>query len=116
MGANAFSPNELETLLEDAVLLGDGPAAAELFEPGGVLIPGPRSPQARGRAAIAAYVHAASGRPGYLAGSPLTAHSRDIALLAGPAAINVARRRTDGSWLFVISLHGWTAGNRTVES
>ena len=41
MDTGAFSPEELETLLEDAVMLGDGPAAARLFERGGVIVPPP---------------------------------------------------------------------------
>ena len=32
------TPEELETLLEDAVLLGDADAVAGLFQPGGMLV------------------------------------------------------------------------------
>lgn len=106
MGSGAFSPEELETLLEDAVVLGDGRAAARLFERDGVLIGGGAAAEARGRAAIAAVAGAlwASG-PGYLADPRCVARSRDIALVLGPAAVNVVRRGRDGSWRFVISLH-----------
>ena len=38
----ASSPEELETLLEDAVLLGDEMAVAALFDKGVMLITGPR--------------------------------------------------------------------------
>jgi uncharacterized protein (TIGR02246 family) len=109
MSANVFSPDELETLLEDAILLGDGRAAAQLFEPGGLLVAGPGSGEARGRGAIAAHVRAASGQPGYVADPCLVARSRDIALLAGPTAVNVARCRPRGGWRLVISLHRWPA-------
>ena len=37
MSVGARTPEELETLLEDALLLRDGPALAELFESGAVL-------------------------------------------------------------------------------
>jgi hypothetical protein len=33
------------------------------------------------------------------------AHSADLALVVGPPAMNVARRRRNGTWRFVISLH-----------
>jgi phage tail tape-measure protein len=54
MDTGAFSPEELETLLEDAVVLGDGMAVAQLFERDGVIVPRAGSAEARGRAAITA--------------------------------------------------------------
>jgi hypothetical protein len=61
------TPEELETLLEDAVLLGDADAVARLFQPGGLLVIA-GAPQLSGRgqireAAAALGLH----RPGYLA-------------------------------------------------
>ena len=49
MDREAFSPEELETLLEDAVVLGDGPAVARLSERDGVIVPGLGSAEVRGR-------------------------------------------------------------------
>jgi ketosteroid isomerase-like protein len=108
MDTGAFSPEELETLLEDAVLLGDGPAVAQLFERGGVIMPRAGSAEARGRAAIAGLARNLwSNGPGYLADPRQVAHSGDLALVVGSAAVNVARRQRNGSWRFVISL--WVA-------
>jgi hypothetical protein len=110
MDAGAFSPEELETLLEDAVVLGDGAAAARLFERGGVIVPGAGSVEARGRPAIAALTRDLwTNGPGYLANPRQVARSGDLALVVGPTTVNVARRRRNGSWRFVISLHGWDA-------
>ncbi len=46
MGQRARTPEELETLLEDAFVIRDREAVAELFEHGAVLGDGPR--EARG--------------------------------------------------------------------
>jgi uncharacterized protein (TIGR02246 family) len=109
METGAFSPEELETLLEDAVVLGDGTAVARLFERDGVIVPGAGSAEARGRAAIAALARDLwSNGPGYIADPRHVARSADLALVVGPAAVNVARRRRNGLW-FVISLHRWDA-------
>lgn len=105
MGSGATSPEELETLLEDAAVLCDGRAAARLFEPDGVLRAG-IAEEARGRAAIAQLADAlwATG-PGYLADPRCVARCRDLALVLGPAAANVLRRRRDGSWRYAISVY-----------
>jgi hypothetical protein len=105
MDVHAGSPEELETLLEDAVLLRDGAAAAQLFEPDGVIVPWPGSAQVRGRAAIAELAAGlSSDGPGYLADPRHVTLGADLALIVSPSALNVARRRRNGSWRFVISL------------
>jgi hypothetical protein len=53
MEAGAWTPEELETLLEDAFVLRDHQALAQLFEPGAVLVAGGGLPEARGRQDIA---------------------------------------------------------------
>ena len=54
MGAGARTPEELETLLEDAFVVHDPQALAQLFQPGATLVGG-RLPEARGRLRNAAY-------------------------------------------------------------
>ena len=96
------TPEELETLLEDAVLLGDAGAVAGLFQPGGMLVIG-GAPQLRGRgqireAAAALCLH----RPGYLAEPRRVLQVRDVALLIGRDVVNLARRGDDGTWRYEI--------------
>ena len=51
MGAGARTPEELETLLEDAFVVHDLQALAQLFQPGAMLVTD-RLPEARGRRQI----------------------------------------------------------------
>lgn len=96
------TPEELETLLEDAVLLGDADAVAGLFQPGGLLVIA-GSPQLRGRgqireAAAALCLH----RPGYLAAPRRVLQVQDVALLLGRDVVNLARKGDDGTWRYDI--------------
>lgn len=93
------TPEELETLLEDALLLGDGPAVADLFADGGVLVidDGFRPVQ------VDAQLLLNSG-DGYLAAPRRVVQTPDTALLIGDGVINVARRSGDGSWRYRIAV------------
>lgn len=98
------TPEELETLLEDAILLGDADAVAGLFQPGGMLVIA-GAPQLRGRMQIheapaALCLH----RPGYLAAPRRVLQVRDVALLIGRDVVNLARRGDDGTWRYEICL------------
>jgi hypothetical protein len=103
--AGGETPEELETLLEDAFLLCDADAVARLFEDGSLLVTDEESQQVRGREAIlrAASLLCRHGC-GYLADPRRVFQTRDIALLIGEGVINVARRGPDGSWRFAISM------------
>jgi hypothetical protein len=105
MDAGGETPEELETLLEDAFLLCDAGAVARLFEDGGVLVIGEGTRQVRGREAIqrAASLPCHHGRD-YVADPRRIFQTRDTALLIGEGAINVARRGHDGSWRFAVSV------------
>jgi hypothetical protein len=99
------TPEELETLMEDAFVLGDGEALAKLFEAGGVLVSGRGRCEARGHRAIAKATGLLAERAaGYVAQPRRIYQNRDIALLIGEGVINVARRERDRSWRFIISL------------
>jgi hypothetical protein len=104
-GGGGETPEELETLLEDAFLLRDANAVARLFEDGSLLVSGEGSQPARDHEAIlrAASLLCNNGC-GYLADPRRAFQTRDIALLIGHAVINVARRGQDGSWRFAISV------------
>jgi hypothetical protein len=99
------TPEELETLLEDALLMHDAEALAQLFEDASVLVAGGQPQQVRGSGEI---VGAAwllwQQQHGYLASPRRVFQSRDTALLVGDGVINVARRGPDGSWRYAISV------------
>ena len=99
------TPEELETLLEDALLMRDAEALAQLFEDASVLVAGHGPQQIRGSGDIvqAAWLLWPHQR-GYLASPRRVFQARDIALLVGDGVINVARRGPDGSWRYAISV------------
>jgi hypothetical protein len=97
------SPEELESLLEDAVVLHDASALADLFEAGGVLVAG--VPIARGApqvARLARRVWAEGG--GYLADPRRVLRVHDLALVPGRGSITVARRGVDGLWRYAFAV------------
>lgn len=98
------TPEELETLFEDALLLRDGEAAAQLFEARGVLVVGGGLQEARGREQIARIAADVSqSRCAYLADPRQVLQVRDTALVLGASAVNVVRRSKGGYWRYVIS-------------
>ena len=104
MRPGARTPEELETLFEDACVVRDREALADLFEDSAVLATG-TSEEARGGDAIAGF--AASlwhGDLSYVAAPRRVLQARDTALVLGRGGINVVRRGTDRRWLYVISL------------
>ena len=99
----AASPEELETLLEDAFLIHDQRALYELFAGRAVLSCANGGPDARGRPDIARRIGAIWEQGGgYLARAPHIVQTGPTALvLAGPAAHVVTR--SGGSWQYLIS-------------
>jgi hypothetical protein len=105
MEAGAHTPEELETLLEDAFVLHDRQALAQLFHPGAMLVAGRRPPEARGRwqiARVAAQLWDLDRS--YLADPRRVLQIHDTALVLADRAINVVRRGDDGFWRYAISL------------
>jgi hypothetical protein len=93
----ASSPEELETLLEDAVLLGDEAAVAALFDEGAVLITGPRITRPRQALAELAKLE-------YVATTRTVTVRRDIAVVVGDHAVNVSFRAPDGAWRLLVTI------------
>ena len=83
----ARTPEELEDLLEDAVVLADEDAIARLFEADAVVV------DRGGRT---------TGLVGYRSDPRTVLQARDVALVLSPTAINVARRSGDRGWRFVV--------------
>ncbi len=102
--AGARTPEELETLLEDVLVIRDRQALVELFEEGAVLVAGDQQP-ARGGMEIARLVLATwEGDHAYIADPRRVMQARDIALIVGDQVINVVRRGHDGAWRYAIVL------------
>jgi hypothetical protein len=103
MKRGARTPEELETLLEDAFVIRDPQALIELFENGAVLVAGD-VPEARGEA-IAGFASALwDGAHTYVADPRRILQARDTALVVADRGINVARRGRDGVWRYAIAL------------
>ena len=103
-GGGGQTPQELETLLEDALLLRDAHAAARLFEAGSLLVTGEGSEHVRGHAAILQVaLRLCRNGSGYVADPRRVLQTQDTALLIGGSVIHVARRGPDGAWRFAIS-------------
>jgi hypothetical protein len=104
---------ELESLLEDAVVLCDAPAAAALFEPGGVLVAGLGVP-ATGRVEVEC---AAAGlwACGYVADPRRVLRGHGLALVVGARSVTVARREDDGIWRYAFAVFAVFAGTELVE-
>jgi hypothetical protein len=101
--AGARTPEDLETLFEDAFVMRDCAVLTELFEERAVLVAGDGR-VVRGSGAIAGLVAAMWERDRtYVADPRRVVQARDLALILGERAINVARRGGDGSWRYAIA-------------
>lgn len=100
--AGARTPEELETLLEDAFVLRDQEALTQLLEPGAVLH-GPGSLQARGREQVIRFLMEMwNQQRTYVADPQSVLQAQDTALILDGRAINVVRRGDDGSWRYAV--------------
>lgn len=96
MRSGAQTPEELETLLEDAFVVRDQQALAALFEDGAVL--GAAGHEARGGQAIAGLAGELWERKlTYLADPRRILRARDSALVIAACGINVLNRGGDGA-------------------
>ena len=103
MTPGASTPEELETLFEDAFVVRDHEALSRLFEDGAVL--GAEPGEARGGEQISRLAAAMWERDySYLAQPRRVVQARDTALVVARQGINVVRRGSDGRWLYAISL------------
>lgn len=97
----ARTPEELETLLEDALVLHDASALAELFAPDAVLAVD-EALTARGDAIPDTALALLSNGRAYVADPQRVLEARDIALIVTERGVNVARRGSDGGWRYAI--------------
>jgi hypothetical protein len=105
MGGGARTPEDLETLLEDAFVLRNGEAIAELFEDGAVLVADDGTREAHGQEEIARLAGQMWQRNGtYLAEPRRVVQAGNTALIMTKHGANVVRRGTDGAWRYAIAL------------
>ncbi len=102
MRPGARTPEELETLFEDAFVVRDRNAIAALFEDGAVLVTGGAPGEARGGEEIASRLW--DGQRTYLADPRRVLQARDTALVVTEHGVNVVRRGDDGAWRYAIAL------------
>ena len=99
----ARTPEDLDTLVEDAFLQRDRVALDDLFDDGAVLMNG--HGMVRGREAIGHALTASWDRQcTYVACTRQVLQVRDTALVVADAGIHVLRRGSDGAWRAQISL------------
>lgn len=107
----ARTPEELETLLEDALLTGSRSALLALFEDAAILDLGNGRP-ALGAGEIAqCALETWSGSDIYVADPRHVMQARNVALLINAHGVNVAQRSNDGTWRFAIIHVRGTQGN-----
>jgi hypothetical protein len=118
MSDGARTPEELETLFEDALVVRDRQMLAELFEEGAVFVAGQARP-ARGGEEIATVALATwSGNHAFVADPRRVMQVRDIALILVKGGVNVVCRGRDGAWRYAIvvkSLADVAAGERRAQ-
>jgi ketosteroid isomerase-like protein len=101
----ARTPEELETLFEDAFVTRDAAALCGMFAEGAVLAIGAAPNTARGAKEIGRLATALwTGDRTYVAEPRRVLQARDTALVVADRAINVARRGSDGGWRYAIAL------------
>ena len=105
MAVGARTPEDLETLLEDAFVLRSGEAITELFEDGAVLVTNDGTREARGGPEIAHLLTEMWQRNRtYLAEPRRIVQAGNTALIMTERGANVVRRGTDGAWRYAIAL------------
>ena len=103
MNVGGRTPEELDTLVEDALVVRDRARLRSLFCDGAVFASGPR--ESRGDEAIGrAAVELGAGGRTYVAGDGRVLRSRGLALVSSESAARVASRGPDGSWRIAICL------------
>ncbi len=102
-GEGARTPEELETLLEDAFVTRNRGMLTGLLEEQAVVVVGSEGP-VRGGDAVGCLVAAWERGGTYVADPQQVVQARDLALIRSARSINVARRGADGAWHYAIAL------------
>jgi quercetin dioxygenase-like cupin family protein len=103
--SGARTPEELETLFEDALLLRDRQVLPTLFESGATLVMGHEQPIRGGEAIAHAALARRSSIGAYVADPRRVLLARNCALIVTDQGVNVMQRGDDGAWRYAIVLH-----------
>lgn len=104
MRPGARTPEELETLFEDAFVIRDRAAIAALFEEGAVLAVDAGAAEARGDDIAGSVAALWDSDLTFLADPRRVLQTRDTALVLAARGVSVVRRGSDGGWRYAISL------------
>jgi hypothetical protein len=105
MRYGARTPEDLETLLEDTLVLENREGLTQLFEQEALMAVGAAHQEVRGADKISRFVGGIWTQENtYLADLGRVMQARDLALVVTSRGVNVARRATDGSWRYAILL------------
>jgi hypothetical protein len=103
MTAGALTPEELDTLLEDAFVVCDVAAVPELFE-AHALVAASGAANARGAGIAALVAGLWAHNVTYIPGPRRVLQVNDTALIVTERAISVAHRNADARWRYTIAL------------
>jgi len=114
--SGARTPEELETLFEDALLVRDHQVLTALFESGATLVMGGDEPVRGGGAIARAALARRNGIGAYVADPRRVLLARNSALVVTDRGVNVMHRGDDGAWRYAIVLHAVEASNGKEKS
>src|SRR5215217_3350016 len=109
--SGARTPEELETLFEDALLVRDHQVLTALFQSGATLVMGGQEPVRGGEAIAHAALATRNGIGAYVADPRRVLLARNSALVVTDRGVNVMHRGDDGAWRYAIVLHAVEASN-----
>src|SRR5215207_6408306 len=109
--SGARTPEELETLFEDALLVRDHQVLTALFESGATLVMGGQQPVPGGEAIARAALASRDGIGAYVADPRRVLLARDSALVVTDRGVNVMQRGADGAWRYAVVLHAVEQSN-----
>jgi hypothetical protein len=103
INVSAHTPEELETLLEDTLVLQDAKALAALFEVGAIFVLEHQAPAYADEAIVRLALARWNGENTYIAEPQCIVQAHDIALIINASGINVAHRGSDRYWRYRIA-------------
>ena len=109
--SGARTPEELETLFEDSLLLRDYQVLTALFESGATLVMGREQPVRGGEAIARTALATCNGIGAYIADPRRVLLARNCALVIAEQGINVMHRGDDGVWRYAIVVHAVEESN-----
>ena len=114
--SGARTPEELETLFEDALLVRDHQVLTALFESGATLVMSSDEPVRGGEAIARAALASRNGIGAYVADPRRVLLARNSALVVTDRGVNVMHRGDDGAWRYAIVLHAVEESNGKEKS